>query len=74
MIVVADSTPINYLILIEEIEVLPKLYGRVIIPRAVKRRVDALSCASEGAGVDKTAARLVGSSFPHCCRRCQTSS
>ena len=35
MIVVADTTPINYLILIEEIDVLPKLYGRVIIPRAV---------------------------------------
>jgi len=31
MIVVADTTPINYLILIEEIDVLPKLYGRVII-------------------------------------------
>ncbi len=35
MIVVADTTPINYLILIEEIDVLPKLYGRVVIPRAV---------------------------------------
>lgn len=32
MIVVADTTPINYLILIEEIDVLPKLYGRIIIP------------------------------------------
>jgi predicted nucleic acid-binding protein len=35
MIVVADTTPINYLILIEEIHVLPKLFGRVIIPTAV---------------------------------------
>jgi predicted nucleic acid-binding protein len=32
MIVVADTTPINYLILIEEIDVLPKLYGRVVFP------------------------------------------
>jgi predicted nucleic acid-binding protein len=35
MIVVADTTPINYLILIGEIEVLPELYGQVIIPHAV---------------------------------------
>jgi predicted nucleic acid-binding protein len=35
MIVVADTTPINYLILIGEIDVLPKLYGHVIIPPAV---------------------------------------
>lgn len=35
MIVVADTTPINYLILIEQIDVLPKLYGRVVIPQAV---------------------------------------
>ena len=35
MIVVADTTPLNYLILIGEIEVLPRLYGRVVIPPAV---------------------------------------
>ena len=39
MIVVADTTPINYLILIEEIDVLPKLYGRVIILRAVSEEL-----------------------------------
>jgi predicted nucleic acid-binding protein len=39
MIVVADTTPINYLILIEEIDVLPKLYGRVIIPHAVSEEL-----------------------------------
>jgi predicted nucleic acid-binding protein len=39
MIVVADTTPINYLILIEEIDVLPKLYGRVIIPLAVSEEL-----------------------------------
>jgi predicted nucleic acid-binding protein len=36
MIVVADTTPINYLILIGEIEVLAKLYGRVVIPETVR--------------------------------------
>jgi predicted nucleic acid-binding protein len=35
MIVIADTTPLNYLILIGHSEVLPKLYGRVIIPKAV---------------------------------------
>lgn len=39
MIVVADTTPINYLILIEEIGVLPKLYGRVVIPPAVSEEL-----------------------------------
>jgi predicted nucleic acid-binding protein len=35
MIVIADTTPLNYLVLIGEIDVLPALYGRVIVPRAV---------------------------------------
>ncbi len=39
MIVVADTTPINYLILIEEIDVLAKLYGRVVIPHAVREEL-----------------------------------
>lgn len=39
MIVVADTTPVNYLILIEEIDLLPKLYGRVVIPRAVSEEL-----------------------------------
>jgi predicted nucleic acid-binding protein len=35
MIVVADTTPINYLILIQEIDLLQRLFGSVIIPPAV---------------------------------------
>jgi predicted nucleic acid-binding protein len=35
MIVVADTSPINYLLLIQEIDILPKMYGKVVIPRAV---------------------------------------
>ncbi len=30
--IVADTTPLNYLVLIEAIEILPQLYGRVLIP------------------------------------------
>jgi predicted nucleic acid-binding protein len=36
MIVVADTSPLNYLILIGSIDVLPVLYGEVIIPPAVQ--------------------------------------
>jgi predicted nucleic acid-binding protein len=35
MIVVADASPLNYLILIEQIDVLKPLYEEVIIPPAV---------------------------------------
>lgn len=36
MIVVSDSTPLNILIRIELVGVLPTLYGRVVIPTAVR--------------------------------------
>jgi predicted nucleic acid-binding protein len=36
MIVAADTSPLNYLILINEIEMLPKLYGTVIVPPSVR--------------------------------------
>jgi len=32
-IVIADTSPINYLVLIDEIGILPRLYQRIIIPR-----------------------------------------
>lgn len=35
MIVVADTSPLNYLLSIGCVDVLPQLYGRVLIPRAV---------------------------------------
>ncbi len=34
--IVADTTPLNYLVLIEAAEILPRLYERVLIPPAVK--------------------------------------
>ena len=39
MIVIADSTPLNYLVLIGETELLPTLYGGVAIPTAVLREL-----------------------------------
>ena len=35
MIVIADTTPLNYLVLIDRVEILPQLYSRVLIPPAV---------------------------------------
>jgi predicted nucleic acid-binding protein len=35
MIVIADTGPINYLILIQEIQILPVLYGQILVPASV---------------------------------------
>jgi len=35
MLVIADNTPLRYLILLGYVDILPALYGRVIIPRTV---------------------------------------
>jgi predicted nucleic acid-binding protein len=35
MIVVADTSPLNYLVLIDEIALLPTLFGHVLLPQAV---------------------------------------
>ncbi len=35
MVVVSDATPLHYLILIDEIDLLRKLYGTIVIPNAV---------------------------------------
>ncbi|MBW4483723.1 MAG: DUF3368 domain-containing protein [Tildeniella torsiva UHER 1998/13D] len=36
MIVVADTSPIHYLLLIGQIDLLPRLFGQIIIPDAVR--------------------------------------
>jgi predicted nucleic acid-binding protein len=35
MVVVADTSPINYLVLIDQVSILPRLYSRVLVPSAV---------------------------------------
>lgn len=40
MIVVADASPLRYLILIEHVHVLHDLYGRVVVPPAVIKELD----------------------------------
>src|SRR5438552_15649299 len=39
MIVVSDTSPINYLILIELQDLLPKLFDRILVPEAVHREL-----------------------------------
>jgi len=40
MIVVADTTPLRYLVVIERVHLLPALYGRVLIPSAVAEELN----------------------------------
>ena len=35
MLVTADASPLHYLILIASTDILPALFGRIVIPRAV---------------------------------------
>ncbi|NJM89268.1 MAG: DUF3368 domain-containing protein [Hydrococcus sp. RU_2_2] len=41
MIVVSDTSALCYLILIGEIEILPQLFGQILIPRAVAQELNA---------------------------------
>jgi predicted nucleic acid-binding protein len=41
MIVVSDTSPINYLLAIGQIEILPKLFGTIIIPATVMAELKA---------------------------------
>lgn len=47
-VVIADTSPINYLVLISEIHVLPRLYGRVVVPEAVLSELTREGAPSEG--------------------------
>lgn len=44
MIVVADTGPLNYLVLIEHIDILPRLFERVAIPMAVAHELSRPQC------------------------------
>ena len=42
MIVVADSGPLHYLILLQHIELLPRFYGQVLVPEPVASELSAV--------------------------------
>lgn len=39
MIVISDTGPLNYLVLMGAVDILPSLYGSVVIPEAVQREL-----------------------------------
>src|ERR1700740_3510930 len=41
MIVIADTSPLHYLLLLDDTEILQRLYGSVIIPKGVVRELKA---------------------------------
>jgi predicted nucleic acid-binding protein len=40
--IVADTSPLNYLVLIHQINLLPNLYGRLLIPESVLEELSAI--------------------------------
>ena len=65
MIVVADSSPLHYLILLEQTELLHQLYEEVTIPDAVVAELGAGRITSEGPRVAFNAALVAQSSRGH---------
>jgi predicted nucleic acid-binding protein len=49
MIVVADSGPLHYLILLEHIELLRRFYGQVLVPEPVAAELSAAAGACRSA-------------------------
>ena len=47
MIVVSDTTPLNYLVLVGKQDILPLLFGQVIVPEAVMRELQASAAPPE---------------------------
>ena len=52
MLVIADASPLHYLILLASTDILPVLFGRIVIPRAVAHGVAAPADPRCGAGLD----------------------
>jgi len=47
MIVVSDTTPLNYLVLVGKQDILRLLFGQVIVPEAVMRELQAAAAPPE---------------------------
>jgi hypothetical protein len=59
-LVISDTTPLNYLILIGQIEVLPQLFGRLIVPPAVIREMLHPKAPADGLGMGRDASCVGG--------------
>lgn len=58
MIVVADSGPLHYLILLEHTELLQRLYGQVLVPEPVAKELSAARAPAAVRELDHAAAHL----------------
>jgi predicted nucleic acid-binding protein len=67
--IVADTTPLNYLVLIQATDILPELYRTVLIPPAVKAELVQCKHSRRRARVDFAASCMVGSCEPETARR-----
>lgn len=47
MIIVSDTSPIRYLLLIDQIDLLPQLYGQIIIPAEVRDEMQSVNAPLE---------------------------
>lgn len=56
MIVVSDTSAICYLLLVEQINLLPQLYGAIAIPQAVEDELLAAAIARSSPNLDKATA------------------
>jgi len=59
-LVVADTSPIRYLVRIGKIDLLPHLFEKIFLPSVVADELRHPSRTGCGTGLDATAARLVG--------------
>lgn len=57
-VVVADTSPLNYLVLIGQVDVLRRLYGKVLIPPEVLDELNNSGAPFRSDGVDSSTARV----------------
>jgi hypothetical protein len=64
MLVVADTSPLNYLVWIQQDTLLPILYDRVVIPPAVYEELQRPETPARGAAVGRPSPRLADHTAP----------
>ena len=58
MIVIADASPLNYLVLIRESELLREMYGPVVVPEGAVRELNSDATPSaEGSGASSSCSK-----------------
>jgi predicted nucleic acid-binding protein len=60
MIVMSDASPLRYLILIGQVDLLPQVLGDIVIPETVYRELTRVKNASERSSVYRDHSNMVG--------------